>query len=73
MVLCKCCFGSLKEAEHILKEEGALQEEVNRLLAQRGLNYAGKTQIKHFLSVLYHDVGLDTLKSKITRQYKKPE
>lgn len=70
MVLCKCCFGSLKEAEHILKEEGALQEEVNRLLAQRGLNYAGKTQIKHFLSVLYHDVGLDTLKSKVTRPYK---
>ncbi len=70
MVLCKCCFGSLKEAEHILKEEGNLQEEVNRLLAQRGLNYAGKPKIKHFLSVLYHDVGLDTLKSKITRQYK---
>jgi heterodisulfide reductase subunit B len=70
MVLCKCCFGSLKEAEHILKEEGALQEEVNRLLSQRGLNYAGKTQIKHFLSVLYHDVGLDTLKNKVTRQYK---
>ncbi|MBW1723818.1 MAG: CoB--CoM heterodisulfide reductase iron-sulfur subunit B family protein [Deltaproteobacteria bacterium] len=70
MVLCKCCFGSLKEAEHILKEEGNLQEEVNRLLAQRDLNYAGKPKIKHFLSVLYHDVGLDTLKSKITRQYK---
>ena len=70
MVLCKCCFGSLKEAEHILKEEGNLQEEVNGLLAQRGLNIRGKPKIKHFLSVLYHDVGLDTLKSKITRHYK---
>jgi heterodisulfide reductase subunit B len=70
MVLCKCCFGSLKEAEHILKEEGNLQEEVNRLLAQRGLNYGGKPKIKHFLSVLYHDIGLDTLKSKIIRHYK---
>lgn len=70
MVLCKCCFGSLKEAEHILKEEGNLQEEVNRLLAQRDLNYGGKSKIKHFLSVLYHDIGLDTLKSKIIRHYK---
>jgi heterodisulfide reductase subunit B len=70
MVLCKCCFGSLKEAEHILKEEGNLQEEVNRLLAQRGLNYGGKPKIKHFLSVLYHDIGLDTLISKIIRYYK---
>jgi heterodisulfide reductase subunit B len=70
MALCKCCFGSLKEAEHVLKEQGNLQEEVNRLLAQRGPKYTGKTQIKHFLSVLYHDVGLDTLKNNISRQYK---
>jgi len=70
MALCKCCFGSLKEAQHILKEEGDVQTEVNRLLAQRGLQYSGKPQVKHFLSILYHDVGLDTLKSKITRPYK---
>jgi heterodisulfide reductase subunit B len=70
MALCKCCFGSLKEAQHILAEEGDLQTEINRLLAQRGLKYSGKPQVKHFLSVLYHDVGLDAIKSKITRQYK---
>ena len=70
LALCKCCFGTLKEAEHILEEEGTLQKEVHGLLAQRGLKYTGKVQIKHFLSVLYHDVGLDTLKSKITTQYK---
>jgi heterodisulfide reductase subunit B len=70
LALCKCCFGTLKEAEHILKEEGALQEQVNDLLAQRGLEYTGKIRIKHLLSILYHDVGLDTLKSKIIRQYK---
>jgi heterodisulfide reductase subunit B len=69
MALCKCCFGSLKEAQHILKEEGDVQTEINRLLAQRGLKYSGKPQVKHFLSVLYHDVGLDAIKSKITRQY----
>jgi heterodisulfide reductase subunit B len=70
MTLCKCCFGSLKEAAHILREEGELQEEVKQLLAQKKLEYSGDVQIKHFLSVLYHDVGLDLLKSKITRQYK---
>ena len=70
MALCKCCFGSLKEAQHILKEEGDVQTEINRLLAQRGLKYSGKPRVKHFLSVLYHEVGLDAVKSKITRQYK---
>jgi len=69
MALCKCCFGSLKEAQHLLKEEGELQAEVKQLLAQRGLQYAGQTQVKHFLSVLYHDVGIDALKSNISRQY----
>ena len=70
LALCKCCFGTLKEAEHILKEQGALQKEVHDLLAQRGLKYTGRIQIKHLLSVLYHDVGLDTLKSNIIRKYK---
>jgi heterodisulfide reductase subunit B len=70
MALCKCCFGSLKEAEHILKNKGELQTEVKQLLAQRGLKYSGKPKVKHFLSVLYHEVGLDAIKSKITRQYK---
>jgi heterodisulfide reductase subunit B2 len=70
LVLCKCCFGTLKEAEHILNGQGTLQEQVHGLLAQRGLEYTGKIRIKHLLSVLYHDVGVDTLKNNITRQYK---
>ena len=69
MTLCKCCFGSLKEAEHFLKEDGALQEEIKKLLAEKGMQYEGKTEVKHFLSVLYHDVGLDTIESNISNGY----
>ena len=70
MTLCKCCFGSLKEAEHFLKEDGDLQEEIKKLLAEKGMQYEGKTEVKHFLSVLYHDVGLDTIESNISNGYK---
>jgi heterodisulfide reductase subunit B len=70
MALCKCCFGSLKEAAHVLQEDEEMREEISRLLAQKGLTYSGEVQIKHFLSVLYHDVGLDALKDKIARQFK---
>ena len=69
MTLCKCCFGSLKEAEHFLKEEGDLQEEIKNLLAEKGMQYEGKAEVKHFLSVLYHDVGLDTIESNISNAY----
>ena len=71
MALCKCCFGSLKEAAHVLEEDQGLREEINGLLADRGLTYEGNLQIKHFLSVLYHDVGLDAIKSKVSAPYKK--
>ncbi len=70
LVMCKCGYGSLKKAEHIMKEDGDPREEVNRLLSEKGLKYDGKIQVKHLLSVLYHDVGIDTLKSKISGSYK---
>jgi len=68
--LCKCCFGSLKEAEHFLKEEGDVQEEIKQALAQKKLRYEGKFEVRHFLSVLYHDVGLDEIKSHISQSFK---
>ena len=70
MALCKCCFGSLKEAEYFLKEEGGLQEEIKQALVQKGLQYEGKFEVKHFLSVLYHDVGLDEIKNHISQSYR---
>jgi heterodisulfide reductase subunit B len=71
MTLCKCCFGSLKEAAHLLGEDEGLRAEINTLLAGRGLAYDGKVAVRHFLSVLYHDVGLDAIKAKVTAPYKK--
>ena len=70
LALCKCCFGSLKEAQHVLQEDEDLLGDVNRILSDKGLAYEGRIQVKHFLSVLYHDVGIDTLKAKILKPCK---
>ncbi|MFH1673584.1 MAG: heterodisulfide reductase-related iron-sulfur binding cluster [Pseudomonadota bacterium] len=70
LVMCKCGYGSLKKAEHVMKKDGELRKEVIRLLAEKGLKYEGKTEVKHLLSVLYHDVGIDRLKNKISGSYK---
>ena len=70
LVLCKCCYGSLKKAEHLMKEDGHLRKEVNGTLAQMGLACEGGIQVKHLLSVLYHDIGIDTLKKMVSRPYK---
>ena len=70
MALCKCCFGTLKEAQHILGRQETLRREINDLLSSRGLSYQGQVEVKHFLSVLYHDVGVDVLKKKISKKMK---
>ncbi|MBW2644940.1 MAG: disulfide reductase, partial [Deltaproteobacteria bacterium] len=70
LVMCKCGYGSLKKAEHVMKKDGDLRKEIIRLLAEKGLKYEGKTEVKHLLSVLYHDVGIDRLKNKISGRYK---
>jgi heterodisulfide reductase subunit B len=67
--LCKCCYGSLKKADYLLKENEILREEVNGILEKEGLTYAGKIEVKHLLSVLFHDVGLTTIKEQIVRPF----
>lgn len=71
MVLCKCCFGSLKKAAHVMAHNPSIQEEVNDILAKENLRWTGAVDIKHFLSVLYHEIGLKPLKEAVTRPFKK--
>ena len=70
ITLCKCCYGSLKKAEHLIKEDATVIKDIRDLLKKEGLALDGDIEIKHLLSVLYHDVGIESLKEKITRPYK---
>jgi len=69
MVLCKCGFGMLKYAHHRIKDDTLLREDINRRLKKEGLECSADTEVKHLLSVLYHDVGVDTIREQITRPY----
>lgn len=70
LTLCKCCFGSLKKAEYLLKEDLNLRQDVNHTLADNGLKYEGNITVKHLLSVLHADVGIDAIKSRLSGLYK---
>jgi len=70
LILCKCGFGTLKHADHILQEDPSLRNEINTILKKEGLEYTKGVEIKHLLSVLYHDIDRDTLTKKITRPFK---
>jgi heterodisulfide reductase subunit B len=69
LVMCKCCYGSLKKASYFLNQDPGLTADINRILAKENLEYKNTTQVKHLLSVLNHDVGLERLKEKISKTY----
>ena len=66
VTLCSACTGTLTNANKRLKEDRALREEVNKVLAETGAEFKGKTTVKHFARVLVEDVGYDKIKSAVT-------
>ena len=62
---CMCCFGSLKHAEYFLKKDDSLKTKVNKLLQKEDLYWHGSCEVKHLLSVLFHDVGIASIKKQI--------
>jgi heterodisulfide reductase subunit B len=70
MTLCQCCYGSLKKASVLLKENASLRKEVNAILEHEGLRYEGEVEVKHLLSVLHQQVGVEVIKKKIGRTFK---
>ena len=69
MTLCQCCYGSLRKAAHLMKENPALQEEINAILRREGLTYNGTGEVRHFISVLFHDIGIESIRTKARRTY----
>jgi heterodisulfide reductase subunit B len=70
MTLCKCCYGSLKKADFLMKENASLKKEVNTTLEKEGLKYEGRIEVKHLLSVLHQDIGIEAIKEKIATTFK---
>ncbi|MDA8137537.1 MAG: CoB--CoM heterodisulfide reductase iron-sulfur subunit B family protein [Desulfobacteraceae bacterium] len=69
LALCQCGFGTMRMADFHLKEDDRLRTAIGKVLAKEGLRYTGNAQVKHLLSVLFHEVGLETIKSHISQPY----
>jgi heterodisulfide reductase subunit B len=69
LVICNCCFASLQKAKNVMATNSLLQDELNGYLAKEGLQYRGTVQIKHFLTVLFEDVGTEKIKSQLAYQF----
>ena len=63
---CTGCYGTLKGANHELADPAA-RARVNARLARVGRRYAGRTEVKHLLEVLWDDFGPQTLRQRVLR------
>ncbi len=68
VTLCNGCANSLAHANKLLKEDSKKREEVNEFLKKYGLEFKGTIEVKHFIRVLYEDIGLDKIKENITKE-----
>jgi len=68
---CSACYLNLAKADYYMRERPELGERVNTALAAGGLSYQpGTLSIRHLLDVIINDIGLDVVRSKVTRPLK---
>lgn len=58
---CNGCYGSLQEANHLLKENKELREKVNEILAKIDREFKGSIEVIHVVEILRHEVGLERI------------
>ncbi len=69
VTVCSCCYGSLKQADHLLRLDGGLRATANAALAGERLACSGGANVRHLLEVLRDDVGLERLRRERARSF----
>ena len=65
--LCNGCTNTLRGVQHQLKHDNSRKDKINAELAKIGKEFKGSIDIKHFVDVLKDGVGIDKIKSAITK------
>jgi len=63
--ICTACTGVLTEVSKDLAENEEKRKKVNTHLKDIGLEYNGTVKVRHFARILYEQVGLEAIASKI--------
>ena len=67
MNICSTCQGAQSESQERLDGNAVYRAHVNETLAPEGLTYEKGISNKNFLWLLVEEIGLDVLRSKVTR------
>ena len=65
--ICTGCASTLAEANKELTHNAGLMKKVNEKLQKIGRTYKGKVKVRHFVRVLYEDVGPKKIKDQVKK------
>ena len=65
--VCTGCASTLAEANKELMSNHGLRERINEKLGGIGRPYKGNVEVKHFVRILYEDVGPEKIKLKVKK------
>jgi len=65
--ICTGCASTLAEANKELMHNDGLLEKVNEKLQKIGRTYKGNVKVKHFVRILYEDIGPEKIKSQVKK------
>jgi heterodisulfide reductase subunit B len=64
---CAACWLSARETKERLEHDSDMMAETNRALAEAGLKYEAKSNIRHMVEVLIEDFGYEELKKPVKK------
>jgi len=64
---CTRCYLNLIRAMHYIQHNANIRDNVNAVLAEAGVQYAGTARLRHVLDVIINDVGLDVVAERVTQ------
>ncbi|MBM3940247.1 MAG: disulfide reductase [SAR202 cluster bacterium] len=70
MNICSTCQGVMSQANYRMLQNEAYLDEINKELQIEGLQYTGRIVIKNLAWVVVEEVGIEKLKSMVTRPLK---
>jgi len=67
VTMCSGCTATLSEANFHLKHDPELKEKVNQRLKKIGKEYKGTISVRHIVTVLRDDLGIEKVKSSVKK------
>lgn len=64
---CPACYGQLNRVKNELLADKKLYDEVNSILTKVNRKFLGTSKIKHFMTVLIDEVGMEKIKNSVVK------